>query len=101
MRSPRVRLATSSGRFGTWHRMPSVKSDRIPHTTKVREDIMQMKLSLVKGRTKWVDHNEARMLQRQGQVVCVLAVKDEQPVEFPPFCTMRNDYCSSCVSLSE
>ena len=62
---------------------------------------MQMKLSLVEGRTKWVDHNEARMLQRQGQVVCVLAVKDEQPVEFPPFCTMRNDYCSSCVSLSE
>jgi hypothetical protein len=73
----------------------------IPHISEPREDIMLMKLSLTNGRTKWVDHNEARMLQGRGQVICVLAMKDEQPVEFPPFCSMRSDYCSSCVSLPD
>lgn len=62
---------------------------------------MLMKLSLRKGGTKWVDHNEARMLQRQGQVICVLATKNEELAEFPPFCSMRNDYCSSCISLPD
>ncbi len=62
---------------------------------------MLMKLSLRKGRTKWVDHNEARMLQRQGQVVCVLAIRNKEPDEFPTFHSVRNDYCASCVSLPD
>jgi hypothetical protein len=60
---------------------------------------MLMKLSLTKGRTKWVDQHEARMLQREGQVICVLVIRNDEPAEFPPFCSIKNDYCSACVSL--
>jgi hypothetical protein len=60
---------------------------------------MLMKLSLTRGRTKWVDQQEARLLQREGEVICVLAIRNEDLAEFPSTCRMRDDQCSSCSVL--
>jgi hypothetical protein len=92
-------LVTAAGRFGTYSLMLSGGPDRISSIRKLTEDVMLMKLSLTKGRTKWVDPNEARELQMQGQVICVLDIKNEELAEFPTFCSISNDYRVSCVSL--
>lgn len=62
---------------------------------------MLMQVMLVNGRTQWVNGREARMLQGERKIICALAIKDEESSEFPSFCNIRNDYCSSDASLFE
>ncbi len=52
---------------------------------------MLMKLSLTRaGRNGWIQRSQE--LQMQGQVICVLDIKNEELAEFPTFCSIRNDY---------
>lgn len=62
---------------------------------------MLMKLFLKQGRTRWVDHNEARMLQREGQVICVLEIRNEEIAEFQRCHTIMNDHPSPRISLPD
>lgn len=57
-----------------------------------------LNLCLKNGKTKWVNRQEARLLQRQGQIVCVLDMEDDDP-ENPYYCSIRNGFCIADTSF--
>lgn len=57
---------------------------------------------LKSGEKRWVSRREARLLQRKGQVVCVLEIRSEAlESENLYFCGAKNDFRSTHGSLQD
>ncbi len=58
---------------------------------------------LKSGEKRWVSRREARLLQRKGQVVCVLEIRAEAPLESENLylCSAKNDFCSAPGSFQD